>query len=82
MTGFYTKYNTGLEWVIKKTLLSRESEMIALARRCSEKKSVFKNLAKFTRKHLCWSLFFNKVVSLRTETLLKKDSNTGISCEY
>ena len=29
MTGFYAKYNTGLEWVIKKTLLSRESEMIS-----------------------------------------------------
>ena len=25
------------------------------------KKGVFKNFAKFTRKHLCQSLFFNKV---------------------
>ena len=31
-----------------------------------------KNLAKFTGKPLCWSLFFNKVVGLRLATLLKK----------
>ena len=30
-------------------------------RRCSVKKDVLKNLAKFLGKHLCWSLFFNKV---------------------
>ena len=28
--------------------------------------------AKFTGKHLCWSLFFNKVLSLTPTTLLKK----------
>ena len=36
------------------------------------KKSVLKNFAKFTGKHLCQSLFSNKVTGLRTETLLKK----------
>ena len=30
--------------------------------RCSIKKDVLKNFAKFTGKHLCQSLFFNKVV--------------------
>ena len=35
-------------------------------------KGVLKNFAKFTGKHLCWSLFFNKVPSLRSATLLKK----------
>ena len=34
-------------------------------RRCSMKKVVIKNFAKFTGKHLYQSLFFNKVVGLR-----------------
>ena len=36
------------------------------------KKGILKNSTKFTRKHLCWSLFFNKVSDLRPTTLLKK----------
>ena len=32
------------------------------------KKSVLKNFTKFTGKHLCQSLFFNKVAGLRPET--------------
>ena len=32
--------------------------------RCSVRKGVFKNLKKFTGKHLCQSLFFNKVAGL------------------
>ena len=39
---------------------------------CSVRKGVLVNLAKFTRKHLCQSLFFNKVAGLRPATLLKK----------
>ena len=31
-----------------------------------------KNFAKFTGKHLCQSLLFNKVTGLRPATLLKK----------
>ena len=38
-------------------------------RSCSIKKSVLKNFTKFTGKHLCRSLFLNKV---RPATLLKK----------
>ena len=41
-------------------------------RRCSVRKGVLKNFAKFTGKHLCQSLFFNKVADLRSATLLKK----------
>ena len=37
-------------------------------RRCSVKKGVLRNFAKFTGKHLCQSFFFNKVLA----TLLKK----------
>ena len=36
------------------------------------KKGVFKNFTKFTGKHLCQSLFLNKVAGLRPATLLKK----------
>ena len=32
---------------------------------CSVKKSVLRNFAKFTGKHLCQSRFFNKVAGLR-----------------
>ena len=40
--------------------------------KCSMQKGILRNLAKFTGKHLCQSLFFNKVAGLRPETLLKK----------
>ena len=36
------------------------------------KKGVLRNFKKFTGKHLCQSLFFNKVAGLKPETLLKK----------
>ena len=36
------------------------------------KKGVPKNFSKFTGKHLCQSLFLNKVAGLRSATLLKK----------
>ena len=36
------------------------------------KKVVIRNFAKFTGKHLCQGVFFNKVVGLRDVTLLKK----------
>ena len=47
--------------------------------RSSVKKGVIRNIAKFTGKHLCQSLFFNKVAGLRPTTLFKeKDSGTGV----
>ena len=39
---------------------------------CSVRKGVLKNFTKFTRKHLCQSLSFNKVAGLRCAALLKK----------
>ena len=36
------------------------------------KKGVLRNFTKFTEKHLCQSLLFNKVTGLRLATLLKK----------
>ena len=38
-------------------------------RRCSVRKNVFRNLTKFTARHLCHSLFFNKVAGLRPALL-------------
>ena len=35
-------------------------------------KSVLKNFTKFTGKHMCLSLFFNKAAGLRAASLLKK----------
>ena len=37
------------------------------------RKDVLRNFEKFTGKHLCQSLLFNKVAGLRTVTLLKKE---------
>ena len=42
------------------------------------KKGVPRNFAKFIGKHLCQSLFFNKVAGPRPATLLKRDSGTGV----
>ena len=44
----------------------------SIHKRCFIKKGVLKNFAKFTGKHLCQSLFFNKVAGLKPATLLKK----------
>ena len=41
-------------------------------KRCSVRTGVLRNFAKFTGKHLCQGLFFNKVARLRPTTLLKK----------
>ena len=40
--------------------------------RYSVKQGALRNFTKFTGKHLCQSLFFNKVAGLRPATLLKK----------
>ena len=40
--------------------------------RCSVRKGVLRSFAKFTGKHLCQILFFNKVAGLTPATLLKK----------
>ena len=51
--------------------------------RSSLNKGVLKNFAKFTAKHLCQSLSFNKVLGLRSATLLKKETLAQVfSCEF
>ena len=51
-------------------------------RRCSIWKGVLRNFAKFTGKHLCYSLFFNKAAGLRAATLLKEPLAQVLSCEF
>ena len=47
------------------------------------KKVVLKGLSKFIGKHLCQSLFFNKVAGLRPATEIKKETLTQVfSCEF
>ena len=46
-------------------------------RNCSVKRSVLKNFANFTVKHLCWSLFINKFAILQSASYLKRDSNAS-----
>ena len=43
----------------------------AVAQRCSCKKHVLRNFAKFTGKHLCQSIFLNEFAGVRPATLLK-----------
>ena len=46
-------------------------------------KGVLRNFAKFTGKHLCQNLIFNKVAGLRPATLLKKETLTqAFSCDF
>ena len=45
--------------------------------RCFTKKYVLKNLAIFTARHLCWSLFLIKLQAFKPATLSKRDSNIG-----
>ena len=41
------------------------------------KKGVLRNFTKFTGKHLCQSLFYNKVAGL-LQLYYKRDSDTGV----
>ena len=60
---FLLKYH--IDWHSRKSL--RHSHW-----RCSIRKVVLRNFAKFTGKNLCQALFFNKVTGLRPAILLSK----------
>ena len=53
-----------------------------VVRRCSIKRGVLRNFAEFTGKHLCQSLFFNKVVGIRPASLLRKTRAQMFSYEF
>ena len=51
--------------------------------RCSVRKGALRNFTKFTGKHLCQNLFFNKNAGLRPATLLKKRIwHRYFTCEF
>ena len=50
--------------------------------RYSIKEGVLRNFTKSTGKHLCQSLFFNKVAELRPTTTSKKTLAQVFSCEF
>ena len=51
-------------------------------KRCSVRKGVLRNFAKFTGKHLCQSLFFNKVAGQACNFIKKETLAYGFSCEF
>ena len=53
----------------------------SIYRRCSIKKAVLKNFAKFIGKHLCWSLFLINLQTYKPATLLEKTPTQVLSCE-
>ena len=67
--------NTFLDFVYRLSFLSTGMERSS-GQEVFRKKSVLRNFAKFTGKHLCQNLFFNKVVGLRPAALLKKEADT------
>ena len=50
---------------INHTISLKQTHFRSSHQRCSIKKGVLKNFSKFTGKHLCWRLFFNKVAGLQ-----------------
>ena len=49
-----------------------------VVKRCSVKKVLLEILQIFTGKHLCESLFFNKVACLSLQLYQKRDFGTGV----
>ena len=79
--SYWLKHWLNIEYVIKNgdhisALTNKNKLQLQMVRsRRPEvfyKKGVLRNFAKFTGKHLCQSLFFNKVAGLRPGALLKK----------
>ena len=79
MMRFKTMSLSALAAQSKNTNLLVTTKIRSSHRRCSVKKGVPKNLANFTGIHICCSPFLIKLQSFRPATLLKKDSNTGVS---
>ena len=58
---------------MNETLVGAEESEGAVVRRSSSK-----NRAKFSGKHLCWSLFLVKFQALRPANLSKSDTSKGV----
>ena len=70
--------------IFKKRLEACDFSIIIYSRyksSCPEvfsKKGIPRNFAKFTGKHLCWSLFFNKVAGWDPQLYSKRGCSTGV----
>ena len=73
-----SKYIKMTEWKVFTKLVPSHTLLRSSHWRCSVKKGAFKNLRKFTGKHLCWSHFSIKSHALRPATSLNSDSNTDV----
>ena len=51
-------------------------------RKCSVKKAVLENFGKFTRKHLCQSLFFNEAAGTACNFIKKETVTQVFFCEF
>ena len=65
----------------KRNKLLRKWRSRSSHRRCSVRKGVLRNFSKFTGKHMCKSLSFNKVAG-RLQCYLKRGSTKVLSCEF
>ena len=54
----------------------------SIHQRCSRKKGVLKNFTKFTGKHVCQSLLFNKVAGENSNFIKKETLTQVLSCEF
>ena len=63
----------------QEVLYNKKAFRKAAACKLPSKVGLLKKFAKFTGKHLCWSLFFNinKVTGSRPAALLQRNSSTG-----
>ena len=54
---------------------------ISTIRRCSSKYVLLK-FSKYSMVNTCVGVFFKKVTDLKAGNFIKKDPNTGVSCQY
>ena len=65
----------------KRNKLLRKWRSRSSHRRCSVRKGVLRNFSKFTGKHMCKNLSFNKVAGC-LQCYLKRGSTKVLSCEF
>ena len=78
----YSQFNSYLLKGIDPNKCNSSVKLRSSHRMCSIKNGVLKSFAKFTGKHLCWSVFLNKVSGLRPATLLKEILTQVFSYEF
>ena len=82
--NFICKGKSGVVTKIKlRTKIKKHNQLYRSShQRCSLRKGVLRNFAKFTGKHLCQSLFFNKVAGAACNFIKKETLTQVFSCEF